>query len=79
MRKFKNDLIDCLRKSDEVRRVVLMGDMNGKVGYNKVAWAVGEWDVERVKKNGENRVNICIERKLFFSTHFQHKMIHKYT
>ncbi len=42
MRKFWIDVNECLRSFEMARRIVLMGDMNGKVGSNEVAGVVGK-------------------------------------
>ncbi len=62
------------------RRIVLFGDMNGRVGNSELAGVVGKWRVEGVNENGEDLVDVCAERGLFLvNTYFQHKMIHWYT
>ncbi len=42
MRKFWNDVNECLRSFERGSRIVLMGDMNGRVGSNEVAGVVGK-------------------------------------
>ena len=57
-----------------------MGDMNAKVGDERVDEVVGKWGVPGKNENGEWLVDVCAERGLFLAnTFFQHKMIHKYT
>ncbi len=64
----------------EKGRIVVYGDMNGRVGNSELAGVVGKWGVEGVNENGEHLVDICAERRLFLAnTFFQHKMIHRYT
>ena len=43
MRKFWNDVDECLGRFERGSRIVLMGDMNGRVGRNEIAGVVGEW------------------------------------
>jgi len=77
---FWKDLNDCLRKFEPERRVILMGDMNAKVGSDVIGCIVGKWGVPGVNENGECLVDLCSERGLFLSnTFFEHKMIHRYT
>ncbi len=79
MRKFWNDVNECLRKIVGGKRVVLIRDMNGRVGNSEVAGVVRKWGVDRVNENGEHLVDICAERGLFLAnTFFQHKMIRRY-
>ncbi len=71
---------DCLRMFGGGRRIVVFGDMNGRVGKNELAGVVGKWRGEGVTETGEHLVDICAERGLFLAdTFFQHKMIHWYT
>ena len=80
MEKFWNDLNECLKKIGKGRRVVLLGDMNGRVGNNEIGSVVGKWGVDGVNENGEYLVDTCAERGLFLTnTFFEHKMIHRYT
>ena len=80
MRKFWNDVNECLRSFDTGSRIVLLGDMNGRVGSSEIAGLVGKWGVDGVNENGEHLVDICAERGLFLAnTFFQHKQIHRYT
>ncbi len=51
-------------------RIVLMGDMNGRVGRNDIAGVVGKWGVDGINENGEHLVDVCAERGLFLQTPF---------
>ena len=42
MRKFCNDVNDCLRSLERGSKIVLMGDMNGRVGSTEIAGVVGK-------------------------------------
>ncbi|KAK3881606.1 hypothetical protein Pcinc_013952 [Petrolisthes cinctipes] len=46
MRVFWEKLNGCLRKFETGRKIVMMGDMNGKVGNERVGSIVGKWGVE---------------------------------
>ena len=80
MNKFWNELNECLKKFEPERKVIVMGDMNAKVGCEEVDGIVGKWGVPGVNENGECLVDLCSERGLFLSnTYFEHKLIHRYT
>ncbi len=80
MREFWDEVNDCLRMFEEGRRIVVFGDMNGRVGKNELAGVVGKWGVEGVNENDEHLVDVCTERGLFLAnTFFQYEMIHWYT
>ena len=80
MRKFWKDLNECIECFEIERKVIVMGDMNAKVGDERVDEVVGKWGVPGKNENGEWLVDVCAERGLFLAnTFFQHKMIHKYT
>ncbi len=77
---FWEDLGQLLKKSENVRRIFVLGDMNTGVGSPEIGGVIGEYGVEGVNENGQYLVGICAERGLFLSnTFFQHKMIHRYT
>jgi len=78
--KFWKELNECLKEFEEGRKVIVMGDMNAKVGDERIDEVVGKWGVPGKNENGDNLVDICAERGLFLAnTCFQHKMIHRYT
>ncbi len=80
MRKFWNDVNECLRSFERGSKIVLMGNMDGAGGSNEVAGVVGKWDVNEVNENREHLVDVCAERGLFLAnTFFQHRLIHRYT
>ncbi len=78
MRKFWNDVNECLRRFEKGSRIVLIGDMYGRVGRNEIARVVGKWGADGINENGEHLVVVCAERGLFLTnTFFQHKLIHR--
>ena len=77
--RFWDCLNDCLRNF-EGERVVVLGDMNAKVGDREIDGITGKFGVPGVNENGEKLVEMCAERDLIVgNTWFQKKMIHKYT
>ncbi len=79
MKEFWDEVNDCMRMFEKGRRILVFGDMNGRVGNSELAGVVGKWGVEEANENGEHLVDVCAERGLFLAnTFFQHKMIHWY-
>ena len=59
--------------SDGIERgsnIVLIGDMNGRVGSSEVAFVVRKWGLGGVNENNECLVDICAERGLFLANAF---------
>ena len=80
MKKFWKNLNECLSEFESERKVIVMGDMNAKVGCEEIEGIVGKWGVPGMNENGEYLVDVCAERGLFLAnTFFEHKMIHRYT
>ena len=76
MRKFWNDVNECLMSFESESRIVLIGDINGRVGSNEIAGVVRKWGIN---ENEEHLVD-CAERVLFIpNTFFQHRLIHIYS
>jgi len=80
MKKFWEELGECLKSFENGRGIFLLGDVNAKIGGEEIGGVVRKWGVEGVNENGEYLVDICAGRGLFLTnTFFQHKMIHRYT
>ena len=80
MNGFWKELSECLRMFEVERKVIVMGDMNAKVGCEEVPGIVGKWGVPGTNENGNYLVDVCAERRLFLAnTCFEHKMIHRFT
>ncbi len=81
IREFWDMVNDCLGMFEKVRRIVVFGDINGRVGNSELAGVVGKWGgVAGVNENGEHLGDVCAERGLFLvNAVFQHKMVHRYT
>ncbi len=79
MREFWDEVNDCLGMFEE-GRIIVFGNMKGRVGSRELAGVVGKWGVDGANENGEHLVEVCAERGLFLAnTFFKHKMIHQYT
>ena len=77
---FWESLNECLSTFDDNERIVVLGDLNAKVGDRVVEGVIGKYGVPGVNENGERLVEVCIERRLSVgNTWFQKRMIQKYT
>ncbi len=65
MREFWDEVNDCLGIFEKGRRIVVFGDVNGRVKNSVLASVVGKWGVEEANENGEQLVDVCAERGLF--------------
>jgi len=74
------NLNECMTRFGEEERLVVLGDINAKVGDRDQDGVVGKLVVPGVNENGKCLVEICAERGLIFeNTWFKKKVIHKYT
>ena len=72
--------MDAERSYKRKEKIIILGDMNAKVGNVSREKIVGQHGVEGVNENGDHLVELCAERNVFLAnTFFQHKDIHKYT
>ena len=79
MMRFWNELNECIKSFESGRKVIVMGDMNAKVGNENINDIVGKWGVPGSNENGDHLIDICAEQGLFLAnTYFQHKMVHRY-
>ena len=79
MSRFCKEVNEYISKFEPERKEILMGNMNGKVGCEKIESVVGKWGVPGVNENSEHLVDMCSERGLLLANTFEHKMIHRYT
>ena len=72
-----NECINCFSENE---RIVVLGDMNGKVGNREVYRVVRKFGVPGVNENGEELVEVCSKRRLSIgNTWFSNRLIQKYT
>ena len=77
---FWETLNECLGGFGENERVIVLGDMNAKVGDREREGVIGKHGVPGVNENGERLVEVCMERRMIIgNTWFQKKLIQKYT
>merc|ERR1712002_118694 len=61
-------------------RVIVMGDMNAKVGDREREGVTVKYGVPDVNENGERLVEVCAERRMSVgNTWFQKRLCQKYT
>ena len=77
---FWEELNECLRGFDSNESIVLMGDLNARVGDREIDGVTGKFGVQGINDNGEKLIEVCSERNLIIgNTCFKKRMIHKYT
>ena len=77
---FWEQLSACLAGFSENERVIVLGDLNAKVGDRERYGVVGKYGVPGVNENGESLVEMCVERRMIVgNTWFDKRLINKYT
>ena len=77
---FWTDLADCVEVVGKGCSVVVMGDLNARVGNEEVVNVVGKFGVPGRNESGEKLIEVCMERELVIgNTRFKKKLKHKYT
>ena len=71
---------ECINGFSKNERVVVLRDMNAKVGNREVYKVVGKYGVPGVNENDERLVEVCSEKRLSIgNTWFEKRLIQKYT
>ena len=61
-------------------KVLLLGDLNAKIGRVRIEGVTGKYGVGDKNENGDMLLDLCAEKGLVIgNTLFEHKDIHKYT
>ena len=77
---FWEELRDCVNSFDDNINVMVLGDLNARVGNTVIAGVVGRYGVPEVNHSGENLIDICLEQELVIgNTLFKKKKKNKYT
>ena len=77
---FWKDVDDCVQSFGANVKVVLMGDLNARVGDEEIEGVVGRYGVPGRNENGDRLIGVCVEREMVVgNTLFKKKDIHKYT
>ena len=77
---FWEDLQECLGSFSQRDKIVVLGDLNAKVGDTPIDGIVGMYGVAGVNSNGASLIQVCAEKGLSIgNTYFKKRDIHKYT
>ena len=77
---FWSELTDCVDDLSRSSYVVVLGDLNARVGDEEIEGVVGKYGVPERNGNGERLLNMCVENDLVVGNSlFKKRMINKYT
>ena len=77
---FWNKLNECLEGFDVNMNVIVLGDLNARVGNEAIEKVMGTFGVPGRNGNGEKLLNLCCERELMIeNSFFKKREIHKFT
>ena len=77
---FREELSECLSSLRTDENVILLGDLNRRVGNEEIDGVTGKFGVPGVNENGERLIEVCSDLGLLIgNTCFKKRMIHKYT
>ena len=78
--RFWMELGECVESFGRREKVMIVGDMNAKVGNERIEGIIGEHGVPGVDENGEYLIDMCAARGMAVAgTWYKKKLIHKYT
>ena len=77
---FWDELRVCVQGFRGNEKVVVLGDLNARVGSIAIPGIIGDFGVDGVNENGERMLGMCGECEMAVgNTYFKKKMIHKIT
>jgi len=77
---FYADLTMLLANINNRKEIVLLGDLNARVGKREEDSTVGRWGEDTLNNSGERLLDLCKSVSLrIMNGFFKHKEIHKYT
>ena len=77
---FWSELSDCVESLRKSSYVVVLGDLNARVGDEEIEGIMGKYGVPERNESGESLLNMCVENDLAVgNSFFKKRMIHKYT
>ena len=77
---FWNELRDCVNSFGNNVKVMVLGDLNARVGNTVIDGVVGVYSVPGVNESGEKLIDMCLEQELVVgNTFFKKKRKNKYT
>lgn len=78
--RFWEELSECVSGFEQSVRIVVLGDMNARVGNVEMEGVIGKFGVPGVNWAGERMVEFCAESGLIVgNTWFKKKLVNKYT
>ena len=77
---FWNELTRCVDSLNTRNYVVVLGDLNARVGDGELEGVVGKYEVSDENESGERLLDMCVEQELAIgNSFFKKKGINKYT
>ena len=77
---FWNELTSCVEDLSRRNYVVVLGDLNARVGEREVEGVLGKFGVPGENDSGERLLEMCVERELVIgNSMFKKKRLNKYT
>ena len=77
---FWNELADCVDGLSRRNYVVVLGDLNARVGVGEIEGVLGKYGVPGVNECGEKLLDMCVEKELAVgNSFFRKKSVNKYT
>ena len=77
---FWNELADCVDDLSRRNYVIVLGDLNARVGVGELEGVVGKYGVPGVNDSGERLIDMCVEKELAVgNSFFRKRKINKYT
>ena len=77
---FWNELSECVGSFGRNKSVVVLGDLNARVGNEVIEGIVGRHGVPRRNESGERLLEMCAEQELEVgNSWFQKNDVYKYT
>ena len=78
--RYWEELGECIESFKVGEKVIVLGDMNAKVGDEGIEGVIGSFGVPGLNDNGECLIDMCAAREMRVGgTYFKKKLIHKYT
>ena len=77
---FWNELARCVEGLSRSNYVVVLGDLNARVGAGEVEGVLGKYGVPGENESGERLLDMCVEHEMVIgNSFFKKKCINKYT
>ena len=77
---FYLELQNCINKAGKNDYVLIMGDLNARIGKETIPNLIGPHGEDKVNSNGKCLRDFCSYNNLrITNSYFKHKLIHKYT